>query len=161
VQLAELLCKLIVVSQSCTSTAAWYRHLTGTLSATIDANVNGGRLDEIVDISRHRVGPTGRKMRLDEDACLQTALGQNRSHPCSSAAGRHNGWATSTASSFERRGLVAYVLTAPCHFEGIRHLCITTDGSRVGQPAEETNVYAAWSPECSRSAWLAPQAPHA
>jgi hypothetical protein len=161
VQLTELLCKLFSISQSCTSTVAWYRQLMSTLSATIDTNVHGGRLDVTADITRHRIGPSGRKRRLDEDACLQTALGLNHSHPCSSAAGRHNGVATSTASSFDRRGLVAYMLAAPGHFEGVRHLCITTDGSRVGQPAEETNVYAAWSPDCSRSAWLAPQVPQA
>ncbi|CAE7456108.1 unnamed protein product, partial [Symbiodinium necroappetens] len=43
--------------------------------------------------------------------------------------------------------------------QGVRQatvISISSDGKRLGQPAEETTVYAAWNADCDLAAWLPP-----
>lgn len=153
--------KELLVFADCMAVRHWIRAQVVAFQAVIDAAVRS--LEGCADPLRSRAALTGQKrnLRIDEDfkAATFTAVQQGRAHSVETlqgALGDPRG-AGSKTWHHERMQLAM----ASGWLVGSRGgtFCIAADGSRFGNPAEETIAYAWWHPASEVGGWLPVQAP--
>lgn len=137
----------------------WLTVLAGEIDKVANENSN---LSTDVTKSTPLVG-TKRKLRIDEDLKRRWShddLVEKRSHSASQAA-RLSGFFGKSGSgatrAWETQGLMQYTVASWKVFEHAEVVGISSDGKRLGNPAEETNTYAAWSADADVGVWLPPQ----
>ena len=138
----------------------WLDRLVGLIEDTAHQN-----LDLLADPSKATVlMGKKRKLRIDEDLKRKWSFDDllaKRVHSASQAA-RFAGFFGSSASgctrAWEDQGLSQYMVASWKVFEHAGVVGISSDGKRLGNPAEETNTYTAWSADQNLAVWLPPQA---
>jgi len=102
-----------------------------------------------------------RKLRVDEDLRHHYSQGSVRSkrvHSGAQLAKATADVAVETARRWDDQTLLQYRAAAWATFEEGNIVSIASDGSRIGDPAEETIVFIAWDAKSDRAVFLPPQA---
>ena len=105
-----------------------------------------------------------KRMRIDEtykEELVQNRILEGRAKSAQQASrseGLYSGW-SGTVDRWQHRFLLQYALTLRSKFQSQRCLTVVSDGKRLGQPREETNLYQVYAPSLSLAGWLPPVVP--
>lgn len=144
----------------CPSLRAWCAKLVLQVSEAVDLHMQSASGVDIVKFNESE--PRKRGTRYDEDykRALSFELVKSKRIRRTTDWSRTSGsLPSSTAWTFDETLLTAYMASARSELSGARFLSICFDGTRLGQPKREVNIYHAWSNDKQIGCWLAPQVP--
>lgn len=110
----------------------------------------------------HVLAPSGRKRRLDEDfrdEVAKKALRLGHASSMGSFLRVVEGGDSSAAKGILNERLGRYYVVCRKAHVGVERLTVALDGSKLGQPLEETEMYLTWNGDINQSAVGIPQAP--
>ena len=158
--LATVLLRLFGLGTACPAAVAFQSHLVDAVVKSIH-----GRLDDIEwesDISKFPLlQGSKRKLRIDEDykrEVGQGLVGNKRVHSGAQFARATGDVAACTARQWDGNYMLQYRAACKATCELGEVLWLSSDASRIGQPAEETTVCLAWDHSSNRGVILPPQA---
>lgn len=106
------------------------------------------------------VGPSGRNRRLDEDfreEVAKNALALGRASSLGAFLRMAEDGDDSAAGHILEQRLGCYVAICRRYRSAVHWLSVALDGSKVGQPLEDTEVYLTWNGDSERVAVGIPQ----
>ncbi len=157
--------KLMAVNRAssvCGACAAWVARAVGFLSDDLDAEIEeAAPMTNPLRMQLHIESTKGRKRRYDEDvklAVTQQVVAEKLGSSMTAYA-RHpkSGLEAKTVASWERRSLAWYTAATFEAFGCAQDISLAMDGSRLGSPAEETLLFAAFSRDVGKGCMPPPQ----
>lgn len=166
VDMVDIVQLLATSSQGCSACSSLLGAWLGRLAENVDMQLLADGGVRLLDDVAKAEAPRGakRRLRVDEDLKRKWAIedvGAKRAHSAAQAArltGFYGNSYTGATRAWEDQHLSQYLVASWRVFEGTSVVSISSDGKRLGVPAEETNTYTAFSPEQNLAVWLPPQA---
>lgn len=161
-ELAMLLHSAIVDATVCPSAAGLAEGFVRKIAQGVNGRVDQISLPTNILKEEHFMAQSGkRKARVDEDfieLVSQEKVRQKKIH-CGSQLARATGDVPESACrAWDEQFLCRYQAEAWKQFASATFVSVAEDGKRIGQPAEETQMYVAWTPTGDKAAVLPPQA---
>lgn len=137
----------------------WKRRIIWFFADAVDSQISSGSGDDPLDI-RALHGPSKKRRTVVDFQLAVSGRLQTEAIASSSAAyARANrDLNPKTAAGYDEAYLKWYISTGWMTFASPMRFSLTFDASRLGERAEETEVYALWSHCNQRAQYLAPQA---
>lgn len=150
------------VGVNCGACRARAKRALGELSATIDAcKESWGGTDDPLRMISHPMSKSNKQQRYGEDyraAVAQRAVQEHLVGSVASFARAQPDLCEKTAERWNGKFLGWYQASVWSNFEGVECISLSMDGTRLGKLAQEVFMYAAYSLEKEKGAWLAPMA---
>eukprot|EP00971_Amphidinium_carterae_P352444 6492597-Amphidinium_carterae.7 len=158
---ARVLQRLFESANMCSAMLPVLQALAAELSKAIDESVSREEAARSIRGTELLTNPASKKrLRIDEDFKQFIAVDQAQTKQARSSAdatrssGIYHGLVTGNAREWTVQRVQAKVLAAKTQFQGEGVLSLAFDSKRLGKPAEETAVYALFSPSSGAAAWL-------
>jgi len=149
-QAAVLLWNIFSQSTACEAAKRRLRSIVESVTESIVAAVPElGWSSDVAHAMSHVLGPSGQKRKLDEDfkeAVVKRSLGLGHAHSVHAWLRVSERGDSSSASRVIDESLVRYMAAVREANNNVERLSIALDGSKLGQPLEETEVYLCWNP---------------
>jgi hypothetical protein len=157
---AELWCALGLHTHCCHACKAWDEMLVRELATLVDAEVPAVAMttDPKVGALITKRGP---HERVDEDykkAVVDVAVSSKRAKTCGQAIQADGVAVRQNANDWSDARTLLEQAACWDSFKECQCISVIGDASRVGNPAENCEVIAAWSPGVGAGVWLPPQA---
>lgn len=144
----------------CGAAARWKREVAIVIAEAIDEAVADRPCSDPLDIKHLRAKSKKRRTDIDfEMAVVRRLQVESRASSSASFARARNDISDKTATCFDEASLRWHISSGWMSFVSCQRFALAFDASRLGEPAEETEVYALWSPCNGKAIYLAPQAP--
>lgn len=150
-KLVRLICNVVGFLFRCPALRAWTAACFSGLAQALETEISEGffgrdLLDEDFAMGRKR------RLRLDEDAVAQIhkSVANGRASSCAAVVRVNKKLCTKTADNLPQRFLGEYRAAGWLTF-GHGDLSLVMDGSRIGNPAQETEVMCIWGPAQDRA----------
>lgn len=156
--LAHSLVALAAAAVACAALRGWLNLLLGSLEHMMVASINANEYSsDMLQVAL--LQGRSKRLRLDEDyiAAVHSAVAEGRARCAGALVRAGGGLAVSSANNLPGRWLSQYQAAGFLTFTS-GDLSLAMDGSRVGNPAQENEVLAVWSPIFDRGMVLPVQA---
>ena len=145
----------------CPAVTLWLRSVIKTIADDIDKSIEGKRnIDDALRV-RAATQHIGRR-RVDEDVKREittSLLASGRANSSRDAARFLRISTASAASKWDENEVLVYQATCWHSCVQQKAFSVALDGKRIGQPSEETEVYACWVYPGDKAMWLPPMVP--
>ena len=157
--LVSFLLSLWNTRSRCNVIAAAIAVLMQELSFQISEAISEETFANVASSERLEQGPSGKRLKRVDEVYVQQLTGKrkHRAHTASAYATVTGEVPSSTASHWDSKAMISYLQACSEACSQVVHLCLSVDGSRIGQPAKDTYTMACWSPEVEAGFWLPPQ----
>jgi len=163
-QCCELSYQLYSASPACEAAKAYDAALVETFAGQMNASLPSFACtsDPVVGAKLNvELGPQARPYSIDEDykrTIVEDTLKCKRARTGGQAMQADRLADPPTANKWNESAIVLQQSSAFIQFKATQTLSIVGDASRIGNPAENCEVMAVWSPEVNAAVWLPPQA---
>lgn len=144
----------------CPMLAMWGAHLCKGLAAEVDRGVRAGdwSSDALKDAT-HLGGPK-KKLRISEAyrQATNTAVAEGRAISRTRVLKLGGDVCESSARSWDNHDAQVLLASGWQSFGKVSNLTLAPDASRLGNPAEDTEMFPAWTSDGNIAMWLCPQA---
>jgi len=145
---------------ACPAVSFWLKGMVVEVSCMLEKRLNEqDLLHDAFKLQQHPGGGRCKRQRLDEDFKLKMAGASQAGMASSSGAQCRALGEKRNSYKWDTKDLNLYMRQCWRVFEKVKTITLAQDASKLGNPGEDTMVYAAFSPDLHCGIWLPPQAP--